>query len=174
MRIFGAIFLLGFLVACQGPSTQKQSALAEIKSLEKEMRALDYLDTALAIDLAGAYQNFLVAEGSDSLKPYYHLKLANLYRHWPGFEKEALKQYWEVKDTYTYHEVAPRALLSLGLFYEDLGDKERAVAAYQEFLERFPSHEMANQALSMQEMLLNEKVTDIQRVQEWKKNSVNK
>lgn len=159
--------------ACNNSPVQ-ENPLNEIHALEDKMRALDYLDTSLAADMAVAYSSFIEEEGNDSLKPYYHYILAELYRHWPGMEVEAIQTFHEVEETYTYHEVAPRAILSLGLFYEEMAQKDRAVAAYQEFIDRFPSHELAGQARSLQEMLLNEQVTDIQRVQEWKKNSVNK
>ncbi len=163
---------LGFQ-ACQTP-VATEDPLANIKALEAKMKALDYLDTTLAADMAVAYSSYIEDEGNDSLRPYYHYKLAELYRHWPGMESEAIQTLREVEETYTYHEVAPRALLTLGLFYEERGQKDRAVASYQEFIDRFPSHKLASQARSLQEMLLDEHVTDIQRVQEWKKNSVNK
>lgn len=174
MRYWIIVFLAAAaLQSCQSPGPTKDP-LEDIKKLEAELRALDYLDTNIAADLAVAYSSYIEDEGNDSLRPYYNYKLAELYRHWPGMESEAIQALREVEETYTYHEVAPRAILNLGLFYEEQGQKDRAVAAYQEFIDRFPSHKLASQARSLQEMLLNETVTDIQRVQEWKKNSVNK
>lgn len=161
------------LSACQN-SVIEETLLGTIDAIEADLKKLDYLDTTIASNLAEAYNAFIEIEGQDSLKPLYHLKLAELYRHWPGMEVKAIETLEEVEERYTYHEVAARALLNLGLFYEELGQKDRAIASYKEFIERFPSHSMATQARDLMEMLSESHVTDIERVQNWKKNSEKK
>lgn len=167
------VALAAIFNACQNVQ-MPPSLVQDIQAFEDELKAKNFLDTGIAADLAVAYNNLIEGEGQDSLKPFYHLKLAELYRHWPGMELQAIEALKEVEERYTYHEVAARALLNLGLFYEELGEKDRAIASYQEFIERFPSHPLATQARDLQELLLESHVTDIQRVQQWKKNSENK
>ncbi len=166
------IALLG-LVACESNSSGNLSN-DKIVALEKELRSFDYLDTALAGQLASAYQAYLKDGQKDSLKPHYHLRLAKLYRAWPNRHDLAIATFKEVEEKYAYHEVAPQALIEMGLFLEEMGAKDAAVASYRNFLDRFPSHEYASQVQDLMDMALNEHVTDIQRVQEWKKNSVKK
>lgn len=170
MRTLALVFIiLVGLSACSSADGSKAEEVKAISEMESQMRSLESLDTALATKMIEAYQAFISEYPKDSLSPYYQKKTAEMYRAWPSKEQQTIEAYEKLMEEYTYHEEGIRAILSLALFYEEKGLKDQALAAYQHFIDHFPSHSLADQARQLQELLANEKVTDIQMVQDWMK-----
>jgi outer membrane protein assembly factor BamD (BamD/ComL family) len=165
-KLSSLLILMGLMLACSSADDQ-QAKQAKLKELEAQMRSLETLDTSLASQMVVGYRDYVAAYPKDSLSPFYQKKIAELYRAWPGKDEEVVEAYNKLMADYTYHEEGIRAVLSLALYYEERGDKQQALAAYQHFIDNFPSHSLADQARQLQDLLANEKVSDIQMVEEW-------
>ncbi len=158
------VFSLGACADGQDDKSQRQS---DLQAMEAEMQKKEQLDTALASSMIAAYEAYLSTYPKDSLAPFYQKKIAEMYRAYPGKERAAIENYEELIDKYTYHDQGAKALLSLALFYEELQQKDLAIATYQRFLDRFPSHPLATQAEQLKQLLADDSVSDIQMVEEW-------
>jgi outer membrane protein assembly factor BamD (BamD/ComL family) len=164
-----SLFVLGLIAtlsACQGDMSDAQERQESIQALESQMRKQEQLDTALASSMIEAYANYIEAYPKDSLAPYYQKKIAEMHRAYPGHELQTIEAYEKLIDTYTYHQEAPKALMSLALYYEEIQERDKALLTYKEFVRKFPSHSLANQARQLMDLLSEEK-SDVELVQEW-------
>jgi len=166
-RIILVLSLAISIGACQTGLDPEKEILAAMDQLEEQMLALNSIDTVLAADMLGVYNKFLDLSNNDSISPIVRKKIAELYRAWPNKQAETIASYQDLIEKHTYHEEGKRAIISLALYYEEKGLKDEAMAQYQHFVENFPSHPLADQARQLSEMLANEKVSDIELVQEW-------
>ncbi|MCR9155424.1 MAG: tetratricopeptide repeat protein [Bacteroidetes bacterium] len=166
LQIFAILFILG---ACTEGADKRIQQREDLLALEAQMLKKNELDTALAIEMIEAYQAYIQAYPKDSLAPQYQKKTAEMYRAFPGKSAEAIDHYERLFENYTYTEEGAKGLLSLALYYEELQLNDRAISAYTQFLTRFPSHPLASQAEQLRALLSDDKVTDIQMVQEWMK-----
>jgi len=168
MRKPFSLLVLAFLIgACADGQNDKAKLQADIEAMEASMQKKEQLDTALASEMIVSYEAYISAYPKDSLAPFYQKKIAEMYRAYPGRERDAIENYEELIQKYTYHDEGAKALLSLALFYEELQQKDLAIATYQRFLDRFPSHRLATQAEQLKQLLADDSVSDIQMVEEW-------
>lgn len=168
MRLVLKIVTLAlFLGACAEGQDDQSKRRSELQAMEGQMRERDELDTALAKEMISAYRAYIDTYPKDSLAPAYQMKIAELYRAYPKKERETIASYELLIEKYTYHREAAEGLLALALYYEEIQQKDLAIATYNRFLDRFPSHPLASQARQLMELLADETVTDIQMVEEW-------
>ncbi len=162
----GLCFLI-MTAACANEDAKRDKQRAEIHKLEVKMLKLDQLDTALANEMLKAYDSYLNAYPKDSLSPRYQQKVAELYRAYPGKRGETIEAYEKLIQEYTYYPEGSNGMLSLALYYEEIQEKDMALETYELFIERFPSHPLADQARELRDLLANENLTDIELVQQW-------
>ena len=177
MRTFFKIGILlpffGALASCD-PGAQKDNRLDSIAAMETQMLGKNELDTVLAEDMIEAYQSYIKDYPKDSLAPQFQQKTAEMYRAYPGKEAAAIEAYKVLFEKYGYYEEGAKGLLALALFYEELQQKDLALATYKRFIERYPSHPLAQQAQQLMDLLADETLSDIQLVQQWMKKAKNK
>lgn len=168
-------FFLPLFWACAGNSAASREAkLERIASMEAQMLKENSLDTVLAVEMIDAYQDYISDYPKDSLAPQFQQKTAEMYRAYPGKEAEAIEAYRVLFENYSYYEEGAKGLLALALFYEELQQKDLALATYKRFIERYPSHHLANQAQQLMELLADDAKDEIEMVQEWMKKAKNK
>lgn len=174
-KLLAIVILLPLCWACATNSAAtREGQLDSIAAMEAQMLKKNSLDTVLALEMIDAYQSFIEEFPKDSLAPQFQQKTAEMYRAYPGKEAEAIEAYRVLFDKYSYYEEGAKGLLALALFYEELKQKDLALATYKRFIERYPSHHLANQAQQLMELLADESKNDIEMVQEWMKKAKDK
>lgn len=142
--LFFALFLTTFF-AC----TDKESTLRNrVAALEKEFSGADFPDEkkageyiASAEELAGLVKEKNPNECADLL-----LKAAGLAKTIDNPQK-SIELYSKLADGMPEHKKAPTAFFMLAYVYaNDLKDLDKARAAYEVFLQKFPNDELAESA----------------------------
>lgn len=123
------------------------SCNAEQKKLQKVIEAteavVDKENIESASALAKLYEEFANKFKQDEKAPVYLIKASKLYVAIGNYNK-SIELYDYVIERYPDSELAADALFSKGFVYENnLNDKIRAKATYEEFLKFYPNHEMA-------------------------------
>lgn len=172
MRKLLTLIAFAGLFACQPNEASDSSASLQerIADMEAEMKKRNELDTALARDMAEAYQSYESDSAAvDSVAAEYLYKLGNLYRAWPGKHQQALDAYKKVVKEYKYFPQAPQAAFASAFVWEETGDRARAAGAYRYIIKNYPSHPLASDAQNLLDMLQDSKTSDLERVQQWMK-----
>jgi hypothetical protein len=151
------------------PEKSAEEQLAHIHKLEKEMRALEQLDTSLAREMQTAYSTYLQTFPEDTLVPIFIKKKGDLWAAESPQSQKALSQYQILVEDYPEHPQSPMALMAASFVYEAQGDKIRQAGAYRMFLKRYPNHPLASDAKNLLNMITQTNQTDLQRVLEWKR-----
>lgn len=93
--------------------------------------------------LTGKYLKFVEFFPQDSLAPLYLFKAAN-HLNVTGNYLESIKQFNRLMKDYPNYSKVPEALFTTAFIYENnLNDLGRAKTLYEEFLKRYPKHELA-------------------------------
>ncbi|RME11947.1 MAG: hypothetical protein D6816_01515 [Bacteroidetes bacterium] len=151
MKLQIAILVISFAfltASCQQhASGKKEQALARIDSLEKIITSdPDVIKNMKpANELIKQMEAYAQAFPQDSLVPEMLVKAGEIARGLGKYDKatELLKSVWT---HYGEHRLAPPALFLQAFTYDnDLRDSTMAVRYYQEFLKRYPDHELAGQ-----------------------------
>jgi outer membrane protein assembly factor BamD (BamD/ComL family) len=177
MNKIASLFLAALLVvSCSNGSSaddqlsgSRDEQITQLKKWQGQMLKLEALDTALARKTAAGYQQFITDFPEDTLVPVLLKKQGDLYRAWPGKEKEALAAYQRLIEDFEQHPFAPEALFAASFVYEAQGDKNRQAGAYRMFLRKYPNHPMANDAKNLLVMVTDVNQSDLDRVKEWKR-----
>ncbi len=104
------------------------------------------VNRAAAIRFIDAAEAFALSNPMDSLVPKFLYSAAEVARHQRDLNK-ALNLYDWVLESYPAHPLAPNVLFIKGFIIEqDLKQTEEARLIYQEFLDKYPDHEMASSA----------------------------
>ncbi len=138
-----------FFTACDSRGQQVEA----IQQLEQKLRQQKdaSLDTLSANALIEKSLAFAAAYPKDSLAPAFLFQAADVSR---GIHKaeEAVRLWGRVQAEYPGYERAADALFLQGFTCENnLSDKERALAYYQTFLDKYPKHPLVDDvSLSME------------------------
>ncbi len=128
-------------------NVDKEKLVQEIKQLEDTLKAKadQKIDRNLARDLINKSVEFTQAFPEDVLSPAYLFRAGNVAVGISSFEEAA--SYFEIiHQKYTNYERAPDALFLEGFTYENhLKNKEKAKKCYNDFLERYPDNQLADQ-----------------------------
>ncbi len=142
--LFFTLFATAFF-ACTDKAGTLQGRIA---ALEKEFNSTDLPDEKKANEfIIAAEQLAALVEKSDSSR-YVELllKAAGLAKTMDQPQK-ALELYSKITEKMPQHSKAPTAFFMLGFVYaNDLKDMEKAKAAYELFLQKFPNDELAESA----------------------------
>lgn len=141
--ILMTVALLG-MASC-GKSRDKR--IQEIRDYEK---SLSLETTAVNEETGNAlinyYTNFVKDFPKDTLAPAYLFRSAEVAMNIGNVEQSIELLDKVITDYPTFVEV-PEAYFMKGYVYENAGnDKEKAIAAYELFLEKYPDHELAKDA----------------------------
>ncbi|MCC5917215.1 MAG: tetratricopeptide repeat protein [Cryomorphaceae bacterium] len=159
-RMAPALALL--LFACQQSTVEEDKNL---KALEKEAFSSQNLDVDLGKELLSAYRS----EMQKGLDAEILFKAGEVAYNLPDREDEAMEYFQRLSIKFPKHEKAPHAVFYKGLIYENRwNDKEMAAKTWEEFLVRYPSHELANDAADLL-TLARDTADDLEKVNQWLK-----
>jgi regulator of sirC expression with transglutaminase-like and TPR domain len=171
MRLVVILSLLLFGSSCKQDGAVDNTD--RIETLEAELRSKESMDTTLGNALILEYDTFVAGFPKDSMSAVYLFKKAEVLKASPGRSLEATLAFQEVYKKYTYHANAPKAMLAMALYYEEMRSQDLAAATYQLFIDKYPSHPLANNARQLLDLLNNTVETEIQMVQKWKEEAQN-
>lgn len=130
-----------------GIKVNKEEISAQMKSAESALygnKDVTQFDKAKAAELAGLYGTFSEAFPDDGQTPTYLFKAAELQRSLRDFPK-AIQIYDKIYKNYPNYEKTPHSLFLLGFSYEnDLKEMDKAKKCYEDFLSKYPKHELAD------------------------------
>ncbi len=144
MRTLRLLFFFALLIAsCQsGPDRAKMES--DIKALEQQIGDDPKAQTELFTQLMGQYEAFAKAFPDDGQSAHYLSKAAEVARLNQDFDK-AIGIYEEIIKTYPQAKEAPKALFMKGFTLDnDLKKIEEAKQVYEEFLQKYPNDDFAD------------------------------
>lgn len=148
-RLFLLLFPLLFAM-CNSADKEKQQAIDEINELESVI----YADTATTLDQLKAqeimqnYENFAGRYENDSLAPEYLFKAGEIAMNMnmPG---KSIELFQKVYTTWPEFTKRPYCLFLQGFIYENqLQQYDAAKDYYSRFVEKYPNHDLADDARS--------------------------
>lgn len=137
-----SIILLAFLTNCN--SIEKK--IEDIANAESELLEVandKEIAASQTEQLITMYEGFANDYPEDSLAPFYLFKAAELFRS-TGSPTKAIDLYDSIRDEYEDFEKRPHCLFLKAFTYEnEIGNAAQAKLHYQEFLQQYPNHELA-------------------------------
>ncbi len=134
---------LGSVVACK-PGNQKlkdRIEMAEIKLLDSA--DVKPLDSFAARNVIGLYKEYVSRFPKDSLSPKYCFKTGELYNA-IGVYDSAVYAWKIVTEQYDSTNLAAKSLYWMAFVTENnIGDQAKAIGLYQQFLQKYPTHQLA-------------------------------
>ena len=142
------------LIAC-GANKEKNQAHDKILSLETELLAdsLAPIERLKAQELIQAYENYVETYPEDSLSPEYLYKSSEIAMNLQ-MSGRAIEGFKKILVDYPDFDKADVCIFLQAFIYENhMQQYDTAKELYQEFLEKYPSHDLAEDALvSIQNM----------------------
>lgn len=127
-------------------SQSRNKLIEKIGKKESEMKAITKPDTNTVAELLGMYQDFAGKFPGDSLSPDFLYKGAGMA---VGFNKgaKAIELYETIKGSYPGYRRMAECIFMEAFAYENLQkDIKKAGILYNEFLAKYPQHELADDA----------------------------
>ena len=156
------------MVSCSGSSEHEEvqaetvdtiidtydERLAEIEKFTKELKKDSLkLNVSHASSLISAYDAFITNHPVDDKTPEFTFKAADLSR---GLKRwnDAVKYFNDIIDNHSKSEYAAMSLFYKAMILGDnLNDVDQAKALYEEFIEKYPDHEFADDAKASIDLL---------------------
>jgi hypothetical protein len=133
------------LVSC-GQSRDKM--LARISKMDKGIMDMHPADTAKVTELISAYQAFAHKFPEDSLAPEFLYKAAGLCLSFSRSMK-AMELYRAIRVDYPTWHKAPECLFMQGFIFENyIKDLVKANEIYNEFISKYPNHDLTDDAVN--------------------------
>ena len=152
-KLLTALVLVGiFLQSCQSP---EEKQLRKIKMLEEELYgdAGGMIDREKAVSLVNAYVDFSNSNPNDSMAGEYLFRAGDISMN-TGYPERAVELYTRVHKEYAGFEKQPESLFLIAFIYENqLMNFQRAENTYNQFLELYPDHNLADDAKILLEHL---------------------
>lgn len=170
--LFGLFIILG--VSCQNndknntitDTDERQVLLDSITVNEKALHADLELDVAKADDMIQLYLQFANVYEGDSLVPEYLFRAAEIAMN-AGKPVDACSYLYRVESQYEDYANMPAVYFMLGFVHENMtGDKQNAEKYYQEFVNRYPDHERAEE---VQHIIDNLHMSDLELIRQFEK-----
>ncbi len=134
-----------FLIACSSKQDARQKIEKAENALYGKNDEMDF-DEKKVENTINAYKSFAKEYQSDSMAPEYLFKAADLYRL-KDEPKKALTIYQKIRDKHKDFRKAAHCLFLQGFVFEnEIGDLNKARKKYQEFIDEYPDHELADDA----------------------------
>lgn len=145
--LISAISIIALLFTACGPNREERiSHIEELEDSIFEHPAL--LDSVTADGLTALYVEFADKYPSDTLAPSYLIKAAETQSNVLHTERAVSLFDRVIKDYPDYYDV-PMCYFLKGTAYEQGGQYDEARKAYQEFINKYPEHFMAQQVSVM-------------------------
>lgn len=142
------LILLVAAIAFSACTNKRDSDFKAITSLEEEITK----DPTAPIDLekgkkmAEAYFDFAKNYPNDSLAPIYLLKSAEVYTS-IDLSQKAIESLDKILSKYPDHDILPQSIHFLAFIYDDkVKDYDQAAKYYNMLIQKFPQHELAENA----------------------------
>jgi TolA-binding protein len=152
--VFLPLLVVLLLAACTG-NNDRRNMIREIERLEEELYAdsLGPVDRQKAQEAIQAYDDFANAFSQDSLAPEYLYKSSEIAMNLEMSGK-AVEGFRRILNDYPDFDKAPLCIFLQAFIYENqMQQYEEAKKLYREFLEKYPEHDLAEDALvSIQNM----------------------
>ena len=148
------LFVAVLLVSC-GSQQEKKQMRQNIASLETSLfsDSLGPVDRLKAQEMIQAYEDFVNLFPDDSLAPEYLYKGSELAMNLQ-MSGRAIEGFQEILNNYPDFDKAALCVFLQAFIYENhMQQYDEAKALYRSFLEKYPGHELAEDAMvSMQNM----------------------
>jgi len=132
--------------AVQALPTTKEGLVKAIKAAENALSDKEnkgVFNKGQAMATIKAYEKYAELFADDTQTPEYLFKAAEIYRSIRNFNK-AISIYENIDKNYTKYDKHAQSLFLLGFTYEnDLKNLDKAKRLYEEFLQKYPEHELA-------------------------------
>jgi len=128
-----------------GLSQTKEEIQEEISIAENSLYNVDKFtfDPVKANAVVASYDKFAKLHPQDEKTPEYLFKSGEIYRSLKKYQK-AIDTYEHIYQNHPNFAKAPHSLFLMGFSYEnDLKDTDKAKSAYDQFLKKYPDHELA-------------------------------
>ena len=136
------VFVAVMFTACQD---SKEKLTEKIKTTEQEI-STDFSKKEKREQLVDLYKEYVSRFPKDSLAAEYLFKSATLYVSLRKGD-EALSAFTNLINRYPKSDYLPQAYYYIGFVYEDvIYDIIAAKVAYTNFIEKYPYHELVNDA----------------------------
>ncbi len=142
--VYGTLCTLLF-AGCSSPETDKQ---ANIKSMEDSLFSDQnkMIDKEQANNLIAAYTDFADNFPDSKLTPEYLFKAGDMAMNL-NMPQKAIQVFDRILKNYPDFGKAPQCLFLKGYVYENsLGDLDNAKKIYEEFLQKYPNDDFADDA----------------------------
>lgn len=137
--LFSLLLSMFFLFSCSGNAEQQKLQ----KTIEATEATVDKENLESASALAKLYEEFANRFIEDDKAPVYLFKAAELYQNVGNFNK-SIELFDYYVERYSDREEAGDASFTKGFILENnLNDVKLARKAYEDFLKKYPDHDMA-------------------------------
>lgn len=145
-KLFTAIFAAGLLLMVASCGTSPEKMSEKITKLEQEMKTQSPADTAKVNELIASYEQFAAKFPKDTMTPEYLFRAGGLCLSFNKANK-SLELFRKAEQDYPAYKRAGECLFMQGFVFENaLGDINNAGKIYKEFLDKYPSHPLADDA----------------------------
>jgi len=145
-KLLFALVLVGiFLQSCQSP---EEKQLRKIKMLEEELYgdAGGMINREKAVALVNAYVEYADENPYDEKAAEYLFRAGDVSMN-TGYPERAVELYTRVHREYPDYDKHPESLFLIAFIYENqLMNFQRAEHTYNQFLELYPDHDLADDA----------------------------
>lgn len=147
LNIVYLFFIVVFIAGCVSNTPNKAEAVKAINEAEKNLYenkdSLEF-DKEKAQNLVDKYNNFTSNFADDPQSADYLFRTAEVLRSLKKFN-EAVSVYSKIVKNYPNFDKLPHSLFLQGFSHEnDLKNLDEAKVCYEDFLKRFPNHELAD------------------------------
>jgi len=148
-KYFYIIIILVINFSCSGPQENNtQSILDSIDQMEAKLYNGDDVQINMdnAVDLINLYQKFALENPKDSLAPVFLFRASDLSMNL-NRPVQTIAIFDDLLDKYPNYEKVPSILFLKAFVYEDqLKDFDQAKIYYEEFLQKYPDSDFADDA----------------------------
>jgi len=128
-------------------SCAKDSMVKNIEAAEKVLvdeKGKFKIDETAANQTIEAYKAYADKYPNDAKTPDYLFKMADVYRGMQDFE-QSIATWEKIYTKYPDYEKTPHAIFLSGFTYEnDKGNVAKAKELYNQFLQKYPKHDLAD------------------------------
>lgn len=144
MKYIALILSIIYVSSCSSP---REKELEHIKSVEqKTFSESGLVEPAYVDELIDAYESFARNFPNDTLAPDYLFKAGDVAMN-TNRSNKAIGLYDKIITDFSTYRKAPEALFLKGYVYENnLGRLDKAKSIYEEFLQKYPENEFADDA----------------------------
>lgn len=142
------LIVLGIVAVLSSCKSGREKLVDSISVDEKKLFAdsTRMLNDTVAEEVLKSYKEFVEKYPADSLAPSCLFKAADLANGMRRY-KEAIDLYGQFREKFPDHRKSAAGLFLQAFIYDsNLHDKEKAKQLYSEFLQKYPTHDLAPSA----------------------------